>query len=378
MRGSQLLTLEEIRLLLAFYRLTMEEVLTYKSKRFQPNVKRIVYLCSAGLISMVILLILSFGKYPWINYQSKAIETGPNTSLEQVESLPKSLPVENEPLTLRIYGEQLYRNAPKNLPMNYKAKIHLFTISSLSLSDQKVPGWIADFQSKGDQIILNLATNDAFVSGVEEVVEEMNRLQVAGVETIGIGRGNNGFKPYIFESSQGKVGVLSFSKILPKASWKPGENRIGVAHGYDGGGQIIRAVQEAKKQVDILIVMVHWGSNMAVEPDSSQYRLAQNLIDSGADLIVGNHPYRSQTVGQYKDKYIFYSLGQMTSKYKSVPQSYPFFLDVTIKDKTIDRFHAYPGLLEGGEGDFAPVDSQKQRAREYFSKLVNQVNGIEY
>lgn len=38
---------------------------------------------------------------------------------------------------------------------------------------------------------------------------------------------------------------------------------------------------------------------MAVEPDSSQYRLAQNLIDSGADLIVGNHPYRSQTVGQY-------------------------------------------------------------------------------
>ena len=32
-------------------------------------------------------------------------------------------------------------------------------------------------------------------------------------------------------------------------------------------------------------------------------------VDAGADLVIGHHPHVVQTMEQYKDRYILYSLG---------------------------------------------------------------------
>jgi poly-gamma-glutamate synthesis protein (capsule biosynthesis protein) len=40
-----------------------------------------------------------------------------------------------------------------------------------------------------------------------------------------------------------------------------------------------------------------------------QKDLAHKFIDAGADLIIGSHPHVVQEVGLYKNKLIFYSLG---------------------------------------------------------------------
>jgi poly-gamma-glutamate synthesis protein (capsule biosynthesis protein) len=45
------------------------------------------------------------------------------------------------------------------------------------------------------------------------------------------------------------------------------------------------------------------------EPNEYQKKVARLAVDAGADLVVGSHPHVMQTLGQYKEKYIIYSLG---------------------------------------------------------------------
>ncbi len=68
-------------------------------------------------------------------------------------------------------------------------------------------------------------------------------------------------------------------------------------------------IKEAKQDHDIVVVSMHWGTEYQPSPASSTVELAHALIDAGADIILGHHPHVLQPVEIYKDKLIFYSLG---------------------------------------------------------------------
>jgi poly-gamma-glutamate synthesis protein (capsule biosynthesis protein) len=57
---------------------------------------------------------------------------------------------------------------------------------------------------------------------------------------------------------------------------------------------VAREVTAAKKNADLVIVMMHWGTEYAVPPDAGQRALAKVLVDAGADLVVGAHPHVAQ------------------------------------------------------------------------------------
>lgn len=68
-------------------------------------------------------------------------------------------------------------------------------------------------------------------------------------------------------------------------------------------------LSQARENADIIIVSMHWGNEYQSYPSVRQKELAHFLIDSGADLVVGNHPHWVQPVEVYKDKVITYSHG---------------------------------------------------------------------
>lgn len=72
---------------------------------------------------------------------------------------------------------------------------------------------------------------------------------------------------------------------------------------------IIKAVENAKNKVDVLIISLHWGVEYVKEPLAWQKELAYQLIDSGAKIIIGHHPHVTQPTEKYHDGLIFYSLG---------------------------------------------------------------------
>lgn len=61
--------------------------------------------------------------------------------------------------------------------------------------------------------------------------------------------------------------------------------------------------------VDFVIVMPHWGNEYEEIANSVIQSQAHQLIDAGADLIIGSHPHVVQQVEEYQGKKIYYSLG---------------------------------------------------------------------
>jgi poly-gamma-glutamate synthesis protein (capsule biosynthesis protein) len=69
-------------------------------------------------------------------------------------------------------------------------------------------------------------------------------------------------------------------------------------------------VGRAKAMCDVLTVSMHWGLNgvTAVVP-AYEIDVAHAAIDAGADIIHGSGPHRLKGIEIYRDRPIFYSLG---------------------------------------------------------------------
>jgi len=63
-----------------------------------------------------------------------------------------------------------------------------------------------------------------------------------------------------------------------------------------------------RKKADIVIVFCHWGAEY-VGPDEAMKELGHRFIDNGADLVIGGHSHIVGSVEEYKEKRIYYSLG---------------------------------------------------------------------
>ena len=61
--------------------------------------------------------------------------------------------------------------------------------------------------------------------------------------------------------------------------------------------------------VQIVVVSFHFGTELSYEPNGNQIAYARLAIDSGADIVYGQHPHVLQRAEKYKDGMIFYSLG---------------------------------------------------------------------
>lgn len=68
-------------------------------------------------------------------------------------------------------------------------------------------------------------------------------------------------------------------------------------------------IKNYKAENYFVIVMPHWGIEYQDYPTDFQKETAKKMIDIGADIIVGAHPHVVESVEVYKNKPIFYSLG---------------------------------------------------------------------
>jgi poly-gamma-glutamate synthesis protein (capsule biosynthesis protein) len=74
-------------------------------------------------------------------------------------------------------------------------------------------------------------------------------------------------------------------------------------------GAVVPLLETARKDHDLLIVVIHWGNEYEESPDVYHRKVAHALIDGGADLVIAHHPHVLQAIENYKGKVIAYSLG---------------------------------------------------------------------
>jgi gamma-polyglutamate biosynthesis protein CapA len=158
---------------------------------------------------------------------------------------------------------------------------------------------VAEALSKANINIVNLANNHIFDYGKVAFEDTLKNLEKNNIKHIG-----NSYKPLIIEKEGVKIGFLGFSDFLKHLEVK--EGKIGIAIVNSNLSEIIK---KAKEKVDILIVSFHWGEEYKKIANERQRKIAKIAIDSGADLVIGHHPHIIQNIEKYKDKFIFYSLG---------------------------------------------------------------------
>jgi len=189
---------------------------------------------------------------------------------------------------------------------------------------------VAEALSKANINIVNLANNHIFDYGKIAFEDTLKNLEKNNINYFG-----NSYEPLIVEKEEVKIGFLGFSDFLKHLKVK--ENKIGIAVIDDNLSGIIK---KAKEKVDILIISFHWGEEYKKIANERQRKLAKIAIDSGADLVIGHHPHVIQNIEKYKDKFIFYSLGnfifdQNFSKETMIGGG----VEVYIKNKKIENIY---------------------------------------
>lgn len=95
---------------------------------------------------------------------------------------------------------------------------------------------------------------------------------------------------------------------------KSGDEVFAIIGLHDTAGEmeveaIAPLIEEVSLQSDFQIVYIHWGDEYELQHNGHQQSLAQEMIDSGVDAVIGHHAHVVQDIELYQGKPIFYSLG---------------------------------------------------------------------
>lgn len=155
------------------------------------------------------------------------------------------------------------------------------------------PDWISQLKEYKFNFF-NLANNHLTDQGQKGVTETQENLDKLLLNYVGC--------------SDGQVGSCS-SRILDVAGKRIGFLGMSMVYSHFDMESIRTTVSELIDETDLIIANVHWGVEYTHQFNGIQQNIAHNLIDAGVDVIIGHHPHVVQGMEVYKDKPIFYSLG---------------------------------------------------------------------
>jgi len=105
---------------------------------------------------------------------------------------------------------------------------------------------------------------------------------------------------------------IAFLAYVDKSTNPKTEHFSELLINYFDPDKVISDIKNIKDQVHKVICSIHWGVDYSFYPTPYQRKIAHELINSGADIIMGHHPHTLQPYERYKGGSIFYSLGGLT------------------------------------------------------------------
>jgi outer membrane protein assembly factor BamB len=168
------------------------------------------------------------------------------------------------------------------------------------------PLWAQSLAAGGIDLV-TLANNHALDFGLPGLEETAETLSALGIETVGAGvTSEAAHRPAIFDLGAVRVAFLGYAAARWDGSVDvPATDRLAWAR----PGDIQSDVKAVRDQADMVVVLLHAGTEYATRPSADQVAAAHAAIDAGADLVVGHHPHVTQTVERYRQGLIVYSLG---------------------------------------------------------------------
>ncbi|MCP5380774.1 MAG: CapA family protein [Kordiimonadaceae bacterium] len=153
--------------------------------------------------------------------------------------------------------------------------------------------------------IFCLANNHIGDFGSQAIIDTKEFLEKHGCMAVGVGKNREeAIEPLITESNGFRVAVVNFCDATQYAA---GKNSIGLAHIEKK--LLTRSISKARKNADIVIVVLHADLEYTNYPSPARVKLARQLAELGPDIIIQHHPHVLQGIEYYGNTLIAYSLG---------------------------------------------------------------------
>lgn len=191
------------------------------------------------------------------------------------------------------------------------------------------PSVRGDLRAAGFDAI-SLANNHAGDYGDASLVDTVSLLRAGGFATFGAGADLRAARqPAVVRRHGISFGFTGFNAIGETAAAGRGQpGALSVSMPPRTGpldtaelGRILADVRRLDREVDVVVVLPHWGEQYTYEPWPEQRRVARALARAGADLVVGGHPHWVQGAEWVGDTLVVHSLGNFVFDMDFMPET---------------------------------------------------------
>jgi poly-gamma-glutamate synthesis protein (capsule biosynthesis protein) len=157
-----------------------------------------------------------------------------------------------------------------------------------------IPPALMPLLAKAGFRALGIANNHAFDLGP------------AGHQATRAALGREGLDALSYEDSPHFTQFGAYDVAVIAVSMVPGRDG---ARAEVPSTQLRQKLRLARNLAEVVVVFVHWGSELLEWPDMEQRRAAEWFVRNGADVVVGHHPHVVQAPECVLGRPVFFSLG---------------------------------------------------------------------
>lgn len=226
------------------------------------------------------------------------------------------------------------------------------------------PEGIEGMKNSGIDIV-SLANNHIADYTGPALQDTLDALDAAGIKYAGAGMTEAAADAVLETEVNGaSIAFISWTDIVPDYFVAFG-GEPGVASARLNMDAALKKVKEAKATHDIVIVAMHWGIEYQDYADEDQQVTpAHQLVDAGADVVLGNHPHVLQGIEFYKDSLIAYAHGNCVFRQSFdvgyTHESYVMHFDITqdgiqnlrVTPLYLSDEHGIPSVATGEQAQF--------------------------
>ena len=196
--------------------------------------------------------------------------------------------------------------------------------------------------------IVSLANNHAFDLGIEGLKNAMSLLDKMGIQHFGAGLNiEEAKRPVVITEGNKKIAVFGclFDYRVPYIFYTATADTPGVYH--TSIGEVVQYIKELKIKYDKVIVMPHWGEEHQYLQSNLFKTYAKQMLDAGADCIIGSHPHIINPVVSWGGKKCYFSLGNFLFPEKCMQVPRPMYYPASKEElQSLKREWTYPKSIQ--------------------------------
>jgi hypothetical protein len=196
----------------------------------------------------------------------------------------------------------------------------------------------------------------AFDKSMAQVLKRYNFSAVNLANNHTLDQGNYGYKDTTDILDEVGIGYLGHQTKEDAPIWR--KNLKGKSISFVGinlAGESVNnetvedIIGEESLLNDYVVVQIHWGEEYRTLPTESQKEFGRQLVDWGADAVIGHHPHIIQGMEVYRGAPIFWSLGNFIFDQDISLETTRSILAGLVFGQSSTSVHVFPVIIESGQ-----------------------------